>query len=654
MHQIRWYRTALNLGIWMILTSLAGYIQAQVNDPSIPNSMRLADPLILKADLTNYRVDSFAQIWIYHHHTSTIQSALQALASSQFVDHSIASFPNKAVSGHYDFWILIPLRLMDSVTFPLAITGYGIGNDSVWTLNAELKPIQGYHIPGSNKIEDYTGYINSVDFTGIGLVIDPEDRYILFKIKNYRYGSWDLPRLFDARIYESYYYKFHKSTLVLFWFYTGLAVALLLYFLIQFIKIKNYFFIWCIFLNFAIYLPLLDQLAWIFSGILEIPDLWVYTKVSSIILKWLSYILIIENLLAEKASVLQWIRKYLFIFSGIFFLIDLGLLGRGLIPESLWLFFRLRELSLLFYILLFYFILPLKGPVPLIVRFGIVTFFVADLYELLSDSQLAEAIQLIGGILQLFIFGFALSHKAKEKEMQAQHIESENKKLIEENLAMNDKIRKELARDIHDEVGSTIAKLSLGLQWVRTNQADSRVNLNGVIDQVIKDLRIVSDQVKELVFDMHSESVQAHELQSQIRSLANNFLEKTLIKVDFSMPDQNGQLMVPIEVKKQLMAITKECIHNIIKHSRADTVWIKLQVDPDHHFLFSIKDNGVGIIEDRPRIGTGLKSISQRALAIQAEAFFIQDQGLEVRITGSMNMASNPNTPSVSTKQFVQ
>ena len=73
-----------------------------------------------------------------------------------------------------------------------------------------------------------------------------------------------------------------------------------------------------------------------------------------------------------------------------------------------------------------------------------------------------------------------------------------------------------------------------------------------------------------------------------------------------------------MEVRRDLLLLYKEILHNIAKHAEATEVNIQLQVRRGSIEL-TVADNGVGFSPNGSRAGTGLKSLSERAVHLGGE-----------------------------------
>ncbi len=195
---------------------------------------------------------------------------------------------------------------------------------------------------------------------------------------------------------------------------------------------------------------------------------------------------------------------------------------------------------------------------------------------------------------------YVLRDSAKEMSIK---LEGKNKELLEKqdyevNLAtLNERNR--IARDIHDTVGHLLSNslLQTGALIATCKDEATREKLYVLKNTLSQGM----DSIRESIHDLHGESI---DLQQEVQKLADGFTfcEISLQYNVESNPDK--------KIKYALIAVLKEALSNIIKHSDATFVQVFLREHPALYQL-QVRDNGSKKqIEDEE--GIGLKSIMQR------------------------------------------
>ncbi|KUG24911.1 two-component system sensor histidine kinase/response regulator, hybrid [hydrocarbon metagenome] len=190
-----------------------------------------------------------------------------------------------------------------------------------------------------------------------------------------------------------------------------------------------------------------------------------------------------------------------------------------------------------------------------------------------------------------------------------------------------ERLRVKIASDLHDEVGSTLTKVSMRAQMLE-------MQING--EKESKNLKRISEQAREAVSTMQdivwaidSRNDGFNNLIDRMKDTAFSVLTEKNIKVDFSESGIDSDEKLNLEMRQNLYLILKEAVHNIIKHSDASEVNISL-TNSDAFLTMMIADNGRSYKKKEHHTGQGLRNIEMRAKKINAECEFKHDNGFIV------------------------
>lgn len=189
-------------------------------------------------------------------------------------------------------------------------------------------------------------------------------------------------------------------------------------------------------------------------------------------------------------------------------------------------------------------------------------------------------------------------------------------------------LRKRLAADLHDDVGTLLSQIALQSGLLQEGLADvegQREQLNQIADASRTAVRQLNDVVWSL--DAHNDHLP--DLLDRMRDYAYEVLPPAGFEVTFEVPAALPEQRLPVLLRRNLYLIYKEALHNILKHARqANQVTIGLYLPDPGRLVLNIADNGqpaTSVVENRPyqhqrRTGHGLRNISQRAAAVGGEA----------------------------------
>lgn len=192
--------------------------------------------------------------------------------------------------------------------------------------------------------------------------------------------------------------------------------------------------------------------------------------------------------------------------------------------------------------------------------------------------------------------------------------------------------RNRIAREIHDHIGHLLSRSLLQIGALLVLEKDP-VMKEGLTD-LKKSLSEGMDSIRASVHNMHDESV---DLYSTINGLLKDF---TFCPVSFEYDIYNNPLL---KLKYCFIAIIKESLSNILKHSDATGVSIVLKEQPALYQLI-ISDNGTvsektKALLRRCRIngeyseGMGLQNIFDRIKGFRGNINITGDEGFKIYVT---------------------
>jgi len=140
--------------------------------------------------------------------------------------------------------------------------------------------------------------------------------------------------------------------------------------------------------------------------------------------------------------------------------------------------------------------------------------------------------------------------------------------------------RNRIAREIHDNVGHMLSRAILMVGAMKTVHGEG--NLKEPLGQLNETLNAAMTSVRESVHDLHDESINLREV---LESLVKDF---TFCRAQLAY-DMGYD--VPREIRYGFIAIVKEALHNVAKHS--DATWVRVTAR-EHPGLYQliVEDNG--------------------------------------------------------------
>lgn len=208
----------------------------------------------------------------------------------------------------------------------------------------------------------------------------------------------------------------------------------------------------------------------------------------------------------------------------------------------------------------------------------------------------------------------------------------ERRRLISKNQI--DHLRKRIASDLHDDIGSNLGSISL---IARTAKKDL-VRLHGP-EAVGEDLSEVESIARESSLAMRDIVWLLERKQDSIGDLVHRMREtasRLLREVDYSIECDSNKAAskLSLDAKRHLFLFYKEAVHNILKHSQATAVSIRLWDEGDKLAL-EVIDNGQGlpeIVKDGKQITKPVWKLDERARVLEGDLAMQSEPGKGTRV----------------------
>ena len=138
--------------------------------------------------------------------------------------------------------------------------------------------------------------------------------------------------------------------------------------------------------------------------------------------------------------------------------------------------------------------------------------------------------------------------------------------------------------------------------------------------------------MNDIIWTMKSDNSSLEEMLVYIRKQTAEQLESNSIEYSFDFPKVIPDIKLSSEQKRNLLMISKEAVHNIIKHAKASHVYLRAYAE-NGLLQLSFADDGRGIdIYDTRQFGNGLKNMRKRAEEIGALMDIRNSQGTTITI----------------------
>jgi len=196
----------------------------------------------------------------------------------------------------------------------------------------------------------------------------------------------------------------------------------------------------------------------------------------------------------------------------------------------------------------------------------------------------------------------------------------------EERFAELERVRKHIATDLHDDIGSSLTRISLLGEVVRRRAGADDRSLAEPLASIADLSRELVDSMSDIVWAINPAKDHLSDLSQRMRHFASDVFTARQIDFAFRTPDPGRDIRVGANVRRELFLIFKEAVNNVVRHSACSHADLEFRATPDALVLV-VSDNGRGFDAASGADGHGLLSMRDRAAGLGGRVEMLSQPG---------------------------
>jgi signal transduction histidine kinase/ligand-binding sensor domain-containing protein len=211
-------------------------------------------------------------------------------------------------------------------------------------------------------------------------------------------------------------------------------------------------------------------------------------------------------------------------------------------------------------------------------------------------------------------------------------------RVLEQQSALHQE-RARIAKDIHDDLGANLTQISL-LGELAQQDRGTPEKAGEHIGKISSTARELIKSLDEIVWAVNPGNDTLAHLVDYSGQFALDYLRVAGIRCRLDFPEQTPARELSTDIRHNLFLIVKEALHNIVKHSHATEVWLRVHA-MDGQLHIAIEDNGQGFNGAPHHSGAdGLRNMRQRATEIGGECKIESRPGAGTKVVVDMPLAN--------------
>ncbi len=205
--------------------------------------------------------------------------------------------------------------------------------------------------------------------------------------------------------------------------------------------------------------------------------------------------------------------------------------------------------------------------------------------------------------------------------------------------------RARIAQDLHDDLGSSLARISLLSGLARADRDDSQqvqIHLNKIAQAADETVRAL----EEIVWAVRPGSDSLQSLVEYVAHFSNELFEGNGTRCRLDLPHDLPQMPLLPDMRHNIFLVVKEALTNVLKHAQAKEVHVQAKADANR-VEFIVHDDGHGFDSSRNPHDSKRNGLSnmQRRAATMGGQLTVQSAkaGTTVRLVVPIASLARPN-----------
>ncbi len=219
----------------------------------------------------------------------------------------------------------------------------------------------------------------------------------------------------------------------------------------------------------------------------------------------------------------------------------------------------------------------------------------------------------------------------KEKLEQREAV---RRQLLVKLITAQEEERLRVARELHDNLGGSLASLGYGLQSVSLALDADQESIKSFLHNLYEENLSVQNELRATIYALRPSVLDDLGLIPALRSYVEHCVTTNGIEVDFNIEGETRRL--PSEIETALFRITQEALNNTLRHAAAHKVQVYAKFDAGGVDL-TITDDGLGFDASEMRAkpegrAFGLIGMHERAELLDGRLDVVSKPGQGCRI----------------------
>lgn len=226
-------------------------------------------------------------------------------------------------------------------------------------------------------------------------------------------------------------------------------------------------------------------------------------------------------------------------------------------------------------------------------------------------------------LILVILFVVAYQKRIATQRNQIDKAEKEHQlQLLQATLEVQERERKRIASDLHDDIGSLLSALKLNVSFLEESEQNEQQKRFLTLTR--EKLESGIEQVRRISHDIYPPTLQKLGLWEALGDLSDTIERSGKIQIHFE--NQVGKTRPEAKTELAVYRVVQELITNSLRHSSASEIAVKSGLKGGNIAL-EFADNGIGLPNANLNNGLGFMNMKSRMEAIGGSIDFQSTSG---------------------------
>lgn len=194
-------------------------------------------------------------------------------------------------------------------------------------------------------------------------------------------------------------------------------------------------------------------------------------------------------------------------------------------------------------------------------------------------------------------------------------------------------VRNNIAKDLHDEIGSTLTSIKILSEVSGKNLNHDQGIASSLINKITEQSAAAQQGISDIVWAIKPENDKLENMVVRMREYVAQTLEPKNINTAINIDETILNKTLDMPQRRDFFLLFREAVNNIAKYAEATEVELNL-IKHGNSIELTISDNGKGFDAGKITSSSGLKNMQARAIALNGhlEIDSVEDKGTSISL----------------------